>query len=67
MFHTPQYDYDTDGVISPVIGFISSMILNFAFLDFAQNLLMVFVVGAVGAAGGWTFNFVRKWIEKKIK
>ena len=66
MYH-PQSQYDSNGIISPILGFLSSVFLSSIFLEVAQNAMIAFLCGMVGAAGGWVFNLVKKYIEKKFK
>ncbi len=59
---------DSSDAVSSGIGFIMSIIMSVSFLSFAQEALVAFVFGVMGAIGGWLANrFLIKPVEKKLK
>jgi hypothetical protein len=47
-----------------ILGAILSLV-GVNFLGLAQNFLTAFILGMVGALGGWTANKILKHIERK--
>jgi hypothetical protein len=53
----------TGNSLGPVIGFVSGVIMNMHFTD----ILTTFLMGGVGAAGGYAFTQGLKYLIQKLK